>query len=402
MTMKKILLFLVALVATLSMNAQTTEIHNETGKVASYLGADVTVKFGVAGDGQPTLEVYKGDVWQATYTGSEYKVVSTPVEGTFKAVYDTNGGDNTLTFYYDAVDHSGNGITVFDNLPTAATKDDDWGYYNIRKQVFEVVIDNSVKNYSSLTSTAYMFYNMYNAKKITGAEHLDVTNVTDMSYMFSAYGNNKEDFNSVPNVSGWNTSKVTSMKCMFAYYGYESTVLNTVPNVSNWNTGKAEDMYQMFFGYSYKSTALNTVPDVSKWNTGNVTSMQQMFMGYGYNSTALNTVPDVSNWNTGNVTYMNQMFFVYGNASTNISCVLDLSGWDLSKIEEDKGANVFNFKPKTFNVKIPHKTGEKSNESGKWYYGNGTNYITPPTSKTFTPLLPPANGTTEQYDLQVW
>ena len=185
--MKKILLFIVALVATLSMNAQTTEIHNASGKVAAYLGADVNVRFGMDGS-DPTIMVYKGDVWQETYKGSEYKVVSTPVEETFKAVYDTNGGANTLTFYYDAVDHSGNGITVYDNLPTAATMAADWGYDSIRADVKEVVIDASVKNYSSLTSTVYMFKGMTTATNISGAEHLDVSNVTDMSYMFNNFG----------------------------------------------------------------------------------------------------------------------------------------------------------------------------------------------------------------------
>ena len=82
---------------------------------------------------------------------------------------------------------------------------------------------------------------------------------------------------------------------------------------------------------------------------------------------------------------MKQMFEGYGNASTSISCVLDLSEWDLSEITETNGNDVFKFNPKTFDVTIPAKTGEKSNEINSWYYGDGTNSIAPPASKAFTP-----------------
>ena len=70
MTMKKILLFFVALVATLSMNAQTTEIYKGATKEATYSGADVTVKFGT-----DSIRVSQGDVTKASYP-AEYKVVS--------------------------------------------------------------------------------------------------------------------------------------------------------------------------------------------------------------------------------------------------------------------------------------------------------------------------------------
>lgn len=171
---------------------------------------------------------------------------------------------------------------------------------------------------------------------------------------------------------------------MFCEYGKASKKLKEAPDVISWNTQKVTKMGDMFLYYGYTSTALNTVPDVSGWNTINVTTMANMFQNYGYSSTALSTVPNVSNWKTGKVTSMTNMFNGYGYKSTNISCVLDLSGWDLSKITS--GDDVFKFKPSTFDVTIPAKTGEKSNEGGKWYYGNGTNHIAPPAGKTFTLL----------------
>ncbi len=338
-------------------------------KVGSLtLGKDVTVTRSgdnyvcKSGDATVTFNVKDGAAESITVTGlSDSNGTYAPAAPTFKAVYDTTEDVNTLTFYYNNKEYSGDNITVYDNLPTAATQPMDWGYNGNRSKIKSVVIDSSVAGYDGLTSTAYMFMNMKSATDISGAEYLDVSNVADMSLMFQDFGGG-----SVGN----------------------PTTINVVPDVSNWNTGNVTNMKQMFFHYGHESETFNAVPDVSKWDTGNVTDMSHMFEEYGKNSTALNTVPNVSKWNTGNVTNMYQMFNGYGNISSNISCVLDLSGWDLSKIKEIMGADVFKFNPKTFDVTIPAKTGEKSNESDKWYYGDGTNTIAPPTGKTFTLAAP--------------
>lgn len=202
---------------------------------------------------------------------------------TLKAVYDTNADANTLTFYYDNLDHSGTGLTVYENGTTnylfdiTKSNSDTWGYNGISGDVKSVVIDASVAGYSGLTSTAYMFYNLKKATSITGAQYLDVSNVTDMNHMFYDFG-------------------------------YNSTDLNVVPDVSKWDTDNVTTMQEIFYSYGSKSTVLNAVPDVSKWNTGNVTKMKRVFGGYGSNSAVLNAVPDVSQWNTGNVTTINQIF----------------------------------------------------------------------------------------------
>ena len=338
---------------------------------------------------------------------------------TFKAVHNTT--DGSLTFYYDNSLHVGEGV-LYDNLPYEATKAADWGYNGVRNKIEKVAITKSVKNYKDLTSTAYMFQGMTIASDISGAEHLDVSKVTDMSYMFmnfgggntnshttlnsvpdvskwntanvtnmtgmfNSYGNFSDNLTIVPDVSKWNTANVTNMAGMFQKYGHESTGFNAVPDVSKWNTGKAEDMHQMFSEYGHKSTALTAVPDVCNWNTAEVKTMAEMFREYGATSTVLKSVPDVSNWKTGNVTDVANLFQNYGKGS--VDFVLDLSGWDLSKILSNKGDNVFDFTPNTFKVTIPAKTDGKSNETGNWYYGQGGDggSIIPPTDNTFT-LLP--------------
>ncbi len=364
------------------------------GTMTCYMTDGVFTSLTFAGNNQEGKGSIDFGIYNGTYA---------PAASTFKAVYDTTGDANTLTFYYDNKDHSGEGITVyegstgdnylFDNLKSNGAK---WGYNSIRGSVKSVKIDSSVADYKELTSTTFMFQGMAIATNISGAEYLDVSNVTDMSYMFQNFGGGKSGspttLNVVPDVSKWNTGNVTNMTAMFESYGNFSSSLDKVPDVSGWNTGKVTDMTFMFQKYGHESQNFNAVPDVSKWNTGNVTSMKQMFFEYGHKSTALDTVPNVSGWNTGKVTNMSGMFNGYGYTSTNISCVLDLSGWDLSKITGKYGENVFSFNPKTFDVKIPAKTGEKPNEGDKWYYGDGTNFIAPPEGKTFA--LPLAGALT--------
>ena len=72
----------------------------------------------------------------------------------------------------------------------------------------------------------------------------DVSNVTDMSWMFY-----QSDFNS--NISKWNVSKVTNMKNMFVYSKFNQ-------NISNWKINKNCDTAGMFYGC--KSLTGVTIP----------------------------------------------------------------------------------------------------------------------------------------------
>ena len=363
--------------------------------------------------------------------------VTVTAAASFKAIFNTSGG--ALTFYYDAVDHSGEGITVyqdgtdnymFDSIKTTGQM---WGYNDIRANIKSVDIDSSVANYHGLTSTAYMFQNMQNAESIIGAEYLDVSNVTDMTSMFSSYGRNSTGLNAVPDVSRWNTGNVTNLSSMFSSYGYNSKNLAIVPDVSSWNTSNVTKMGSMFDSYGYKSTGLNAVPDVSSWNTSNVTKMGSMFASYGINSTGLNAVPNVNNWNTCNVTDMGNMFQEYGKESLVLDTVPAVSKWDTKNVESMKYmfngygihstvvdftldlscwsvANVKDYNKmfqnagkvaKTWSVTIPGKTGNQANDTTHWYVGDGTNtekYIEPANDKYFT-LPTPATTYTVTFDL---
>ena len=74
-------------------------------------------------------------------------------------------GDTLLTFYYDDQKEARNGMSVgpFDNY-------DNVSWYANRGTITKVVFDESFANCTSLTSTAYWFYECQNLTTISGME----------------------------------------------------------------------------------------------------------------------------------------------------------------------------------------------------------------------------------------
>ncbi len=87
---------------------------------------------------------------------------------------------------------------------------------------------------------------------------IDVSNITDMSYLFS-------DSNFNGNISKWNVSNVTDMSFMF----YECFKFNQ--DISNWNVSNVLNMRNMF----YKCKEFNQ--DISSWNVSNVKDFINIF-----------------------------------------------------------------------------------------------------------------------------
>lgn len=100
--------------------------------------------------------------------------------------------------------------------------------------------------------------------------HIDVSNVTDMSFVFCARAITREclgfeydDIN--PDVSKWDVSNVTDMKYMF-YYCEKFNC-----DISGWDVSNVKDMTNMF--YRCKKFYQN----LNDWNVENVKSYSYMF-----------------------------------------------------------------------------------------------------------------------------
>ena len=129
--------------------------------------------------------------------------------------YAVLSADNTvLTFYYDDQKAARNGMGVG---PFTESYDKDrqrfivnTGWYEQRESITSVVFDESFANCTTLTSTAYWFYNLENLSSITGISNLKTDNVTDMQEMFHCcFSLTSLD------VTGFKTDNVTNMDGMF-------------------------------------------------------------------------------------------------------------------------------------------------------------------------------------------
>ena len=85
-----------------------------------------------------------------------------------------------------------------------------------------------------------MFFDCEELKSVGDLSSWDVSNVTDMSFMF-------RDCNCLnPDVSSWDVSNVTDMSSMF----YRCKKFNQ--DISSWNISNVTDMHCMFFGCAIK------------------------------------------------------------------------------------------------------------------------------------------------------
>ena len=145
-----------------------------------------------------------------------------------------------------------------------------------------------------------------------------IQNIDNLNHMFY----NCESLLSLPDISKWNISNVTDMSYMFSWY--KSLTSSSLPGISKWNTSNVTDMSYMFNGCE----SLSYLPDISKWDTSNVTNMSYMFSG----CKSLYSLCDISKWNVSKVNNISYMFF---NCNS-LTSLTDISKWNLSKTTNTK------------------------------------------------------------------
>ena len=106
-------------------------------------------------------------------------------------------------------------------------------------------------------------------------------------------------------ISRWDVSNVTDMAYMFMDCSFNG-------DISKWNVSKVQDMREMFYNSEFSG-------DISGWDVSNVTDMGCMFKHSAFNG-------DISAWNTGRVIKMSYMF-------SKSRFQGDISRWDLSNLE---------------------------------------------------------------------
>ncbi len=262
--------------------------------------------------GQPYAAFYELKNFVGNSPGFEpYAVLTTDTTSVLSS--DSTGVTygQTLTFYYDDKKTERNGMSVGPFTETYDSGQERWnidsGWDEKRENITTVVFDDSFANCTTLTSTAYWFYECNKLTAISSIEYLKTDNVTNMNHMFSGCsGLTNLD------VSNFKTDNVTNMGYLFS--GCSSL---TSLDVSGFNTSKVTNMYYLFSGCSGLTSL-----DVSNFNTVNVADMGYMFQG----CSGLTSL-DVSNFKTDNV---NNMGYMFSNCSGLTS--LDVSGFNTANV----------------------------------------------------------------------
>lgn len=181
-------------------------------------------------------------------------------------------------------------------------------------------------NTSSVTNMSRLFQNASAFNQ--PLNNWDVSNVTDMTFLFD----HASSFNQ--NISNWNVSNVTDMHYLFGNASSFNQPLNSwdVSNVidmtnmfgfassfnqplGNWNVNNVTKM-----GFLFQETPFNQ--NINGWDVSNVTEMLAMFAG------ADNFNQPIGSWDVGNVTTMTSMFYSADSFNQ------PLNSWDVSSVTD--------------------------------------------------------------------
>ena len=192
---------------------------------------------------------------------------------------------------------------------------------------------------SNVTDMSYMFSGCKNLAGLSGLENWKTGNVVNMQGMFGGqvkqpdYSNpykvdGCEKITSLKPLSSWDTSKVTDMSYMFS--GCKN--LAGLSGLENWKTGSVVNMHGMFGGQVDLSGELKidgcekitSLKPLFSWDTKNVTDMSYMFK----DCKGLNDIRELSQWDVSKVMAMTNLF----SGCESLESIGALSNWKTSNV----------------------------------------------------------------------
>ncbi|MCX2455309.1 BspA family leucine-rich repeat surface protein [Lacticaseibacillus nasuensis] len=241
----------------------------------------------------------------ATWDAAAYQRAT--VKGVWKVIGSTSttdgGTDGGSQFYLDA-----NGTLHFNSStkPLASSGWVDNGRTTLTStidSVKQISFEGKTQFTNGLdgTGTKGIFQQFHNLESITGLENVDVSQMTDMAFLFAAgtKDNGLPTMTKLTTISGlstWDVSHVTSMAYMF----WKDANLTTVSGLDQWTTSSLTDINHMFAD----ADAIKTLPDLSNWDTSHVTAFYHAF----YDMNALTTLSGLDHWDVGSGTDFTSMF----------------------------------------------------------------------------------------------
>ncbi|KRK71026.1 BspA family leucine-rich repeat surface protein [Lacticaseibacillus nasuensis] len=263
----------------------------------------------------------------ATWDAAAYQRAT--VKGVWKVVGSTSttdgGTDGGSQFYLDA-----NGTLHFNSSTKPLSSS---GWVDNGRTTLTSTMD-SVKQISfegktqftdgpnGLNGTRGIFQQFHNLESITGLENVDVSQMTDMSFLFAVATKDNgiptmTKLTTIEGLGNWDVSHVTTMADMF----WKDTNLTTVSGLDQWETSRLTDMNHMFA----EDAAIQTLPDLSKWDTSHVTDFSFSF----YKMTALTTLSGLDKWDVGNGEKFQYMF-----AEDPALAAINLQPWQPAKADD--------------------------------------------------------------------
>ncbi|MGN1270270.1 MAG: BspA family leucine-rich repeat surface protein [Clostridia bacterium] len=123
-------------------------------------------------------------------------------------------------------------------------------------------------NISNVTDLSNALCGYKNLENINGLKYWDTSKVEKMSGLFGNPDMNNTKINDLTALSDWNVSNVTDMSYLF--YGCDITNLSAL---SNWDVSNVTNMQNMFYGCS----KLTDASGINDWNIVNVINFGYMF-----------------------------------------------------------------------------------------------------------------------------